>query len=116
MKDNELIYTTTILRYDGEKWYKCKNCDYIQNFRFANREFYLVKKDGMYFVTTDKGADIASVYIKSETEKGEKILPGEVVSLFRKEYLKHDITQEKIETFLNNPQEYRKKYQQKKAD
>lgn len=110
MKENELTYTTNILRYDGGKWNKCKNCEYLQNFRFANREFYLVKKDGIYFVATDKGADIASVYLKSETENGEKILPGEVVSLFRKEYLKHNITQEMIELFLNNPQEYRKKY------
>lgn len=110
MKENELTYTTSILRYDGGKWTKCRNCEYLQNFRFANREFYLVKKDAVYFVTTDKGADIASVYLKPETEKGEKILPGEVVSLFRKEYLKHNITQEMIELFLNDPQEYRKKY------
>lgn len=117
MKENELKYKTTILRFSPKKgeWAKCKDCDYIQNLRFVNREFYLVRKNGYYFICTDKGKnDIASVYYKKEEENGEKILPGEVVSLFRKEYIKNAVTPEMVDFFLEDPLSYQEKYKKNK--
>ncbi len=115
MKDDNVKYTTPILRYDIRKgeWVRRKDYEYLQNLRFANREFYLVYKNGYYFMCTDRGNDIASVYYKKEVEDGEKIFPGEVVSLFRKNYLKRGITDEMVDLFLDSPPSYDKKYGKK---
>lgn len=115
MKETEGRYLTTILRFHGKKgeepkWHKYKDCEFIQNLRFMNREFYLVYRDGVYYMTTDKGADVASVYLKKEVDGAEKLFPGEVVSLFRKEYLKHNITSDMVDLFLEDPVKYREKY------
>ena len=103
---------TDLLRFIPEemRWKKFKDYEIVQNLRFMNHEFYLLKKDGTYFIGTNKGNDIASVYLKKEMEDGYKLFPGEVVALFRKEYLKRGITSEMLELFLEDPQEYRKKY------
>ena len=74
-----------------------------------NREFFLLYKNGVYFVATEHGNDISSVYLKKEYEDGDKILPGEVVGLFRKEYLKNGITPEMLDLFLESPPKYREK-------
>lgn len=105
-------YKTPILRYDMKegKWKTHKDYDLLQNFRFANREFYLTYNKGVYYICTDLGNDIASVYFKKENDGGDKILPGEVAALFRKEYAKRGISQEMIELFLQNPQEYNEKF------
>jgi hypothetical protein len=44
---------------------------------------------------------------------GYKTLPGEVVSEFRKKYLKLGVTSEMFELFLDNPVKYQKKYGKK---
>ena len=115
MRNSDLKYTKPILRYDVKKgaWVRHKDYEYLQSLRFANREFHLVYKNGYYFVCTDKGGDIASLYYKKEVENGEKIFPGEVVSLFRKNYLKHKITDEMVDMFLDNPPSYEEKYGKK---
>ena len=116
MKEGEPKYKTQILRYSVKKggWSTYGDCDLLQNLRFANREFYLVYKKGCYFMCTDKGKSIASVYYKKEIEDGDKILPGEVVSLFRKNYLKNGITPEMVELFLEDPVSYQEKYRKNK--
>jgi hypothetical protein len=110
-------YKTDILRYSMKKheWYKYRDCDYVQNLRFMNREFYLAYKNGCYFICTDRGKkDIASVYYRKENENGENVLPGEVVSLFRKEYIRNKVTPEMVDLFLEDPAEYRKTYSKNK--
>lgn len=113
MKESEAKYQVSIKRYNPNKngWYRCTDCDYKQNSRFANREFYVVFKDGRYFVCVGKNDELYSVYFKDEVVDGEKYYPGEIFSIFRKEYLKRGITQEMLDLFLNNPLEYRTKYQ-----
>ena len=112
MKETEIKYKTDILRYSTKKncWCKCGDCDLLQNLRFANREFYLTYKKGCYFICTEKGRDIASVFRMKEGEGAGKVLPGEVVSEFRKGYLKNGITPEMVDLFLEKPEEYRIKY------
>ena len=116
MKEAGPKYKTQILRYNVKKGEWCTHRDYdlLQSLRFVNREFYLVYKNGYYFVCADKGKDIASVYYKKEVEDGDKILPGEVVSLFRKNYLKNGITPDMLELFLEDPVSYQKKYKKNK--
>lgn len=116
MKEAEPKYKTPILRYNAKKgeWCTHKDYDLLQSLRFANREFYLVYKNGYYFVCTDKGKGMASVYYKKEVEDGDKILPGEVVSLFRKNYLKNGITPDMLELFLEDPVSYQNKCKKNK--
>ena len=92
------------------KWKTFRDYEIKQNLRFVNHEFYLLYKDGVYFVAVEKDGDIKSVYFKKENEDGYKLFPGEVVAMFRKEFLKRGITSEMLDLFLDNPQEYKKKY------
>jgi hypothetical protein len=105
-------YTTDILRFVPEemRWKKFRDYEIVQNLRFMNREFYLLYKDGVYFVGTNKGNDIASVYLKKEKDGDYKYYPGEIAAIFRKEYMKNGITSEMLDLFLEDPQEYKKKY------
>ena len=115
MKEGEAKCKTPILRFNREKgeWVTYRDCEFLQNLKFAGREFYLVYKNGCFFICTDKGDDLVSVYLKKEMDGGYKTLPGEVVSEFRKKYLKLGVTSEMFELFLDNPVKYQKKYGKK---
>ena len=118
MKEGELKYKIQIQRYSAKKdtWFTYRDCDLLQNFRFANREFYLVYKNGRFFVCAEKKGDPVSVYTQKEGDGNEKKLPGEIVSEFRKKYLKNGITPEMLETFLDNPVKYDREYKKKNTD
>ena len=105
-------YLTNLQRFIPEemKWKTFRDYEIKQNLRFMNHEFYLLWKDGVYFVAVERGKELKSVYLKNEYDGEYKLFPGEVVAMFRKEYLKRGITSEMLDLFLDDPQEYRKKY------
>lgn len=108
-------YLVDILHFNRKqnKRIPIKNCKLISNFLFNKVDFYLVYKAGYFFVCTNLKSDLAVLWIKNEIENGEKIASGEVLSQFRKNYVKHNITKEKIGLFLDNPIEYEKQYPKK---
>jgi len=109
---DKITYQTDILHFDRKKDKRVaiKDCDLLSNFLFNKMDFYLVYKTGYFFICTSFNKDLVVLWIKKEIKNSEKITAGEVVSQFRKNYVKHNITKEKIELFLNNPIEYENIY------
>lgn len=109
------VYLTDILHFSREKNKRItiKDCSLLSNFLFNKIDFYLVYKAGYFFVCTYYNKDLVVLWFKKEIDNNEKIVSGDVVSQFRKNYLKHSITKEKIELFLSNPIEYERLYPKK---
>ena len=105
----DITYKTDILRYDIDKktWVLRKDHDLLQNFKFAGIEFYLVYKQVIYFicVMTPKN-DLFSLVYRKEKENGLKLTPGEIVSDFRKNFLKHNVDKTLIENYFQDPLKY----------
>lgn len=101
-----------IFRYDikKDKWAEKHDYEVIQSFKFSGSEFCLVYKGGYYFicVQSSKG-NLYSLIYREEKENGYKIPPGEIVSDFRKQYIKNGINKDKIEKFLSDPVKFGKK-------
>ena len=109
MAKNDMPTTLTyILRYDKEKGkrVKLKDCEILTQFLFNKNECFLVKKGKFYAVCISSNEEL--VLLTKTVENGRT--PGEIVADFRKGYLKHGITQDKIDLFIENPVEYCKKY------
>lgn len=99
---------TDIYRFDVKKqcWTKRKDYTLYMSFKFSGNDFYLTYNNGWYYVCTyfdDDSRRIYSVYRQKETVNGQKCAPGEVVSEFRKQYLKNKITNKIINDFLSDP-------------
>ena len=100
-----VVYKTHIKRYDCKKgWVAKKDYDIVQNFKFSGNEFYITKKGGNYFVCfLDDNGDLFSITHAKCSDNFGEVTPGEVASRFRKGYLKHQITTEKIKNFIKDP-------------
>lgn len=100
-----------IYRFDGrkDKWVLKHDYELLQNFKFAGIEFYLTYNKGYYFVCTlSKRDNLYSLIYRCEIEGGYKLTPGEVVSDFRKQFLKHSMNKDLVEKFLSDPMKYGK--------
>ena len=103
------IYLTNIYRYDLKKqeWTLKRDYEIALNFKFSSNDFYIVKKSGYFFVTIAyKDNALYTLYYIKENRDGEKVLPSEVASDFRKKYLKNNITQQAIDRFIDSPTKY----------
>ena len=106
---------TDIYRFDVNKgkWVKKRDYEYVFSFKFAGNEFYLTHKNGWYFVCgcfDDKDSRLYMLYKQNEAIDGNlRYAPGEIVSEFRKKYLKNGINLEKITEFLLDPLNFCKK-------
>lgn len=102
----------SMFSYDLEagKWQCRRNCEVLQNFMFAGKKFYLLCRGNYYYAGLDTGKKIVMVWKMSGNEENGSMLPGEIVSVFRKGYSKNKITSEMLDTFLNNPDDYKKQY------
>lgn len=103
---------TDILYYSKEKGKRIKlhDCELISDFKFAKQDFYVVYKKGYFFVCLPVKGDLISLWHQKKKDNGEVYSFGEVTSLFRKKYLKNNITQDKLDAFIENPIEYERKY------
>lgn len=111
-------YKTDIYRFDGKKlsWTRRADYDLVFSFKFLGNEFYLTYKDGNYFVCTyfdEKDSRLYSLYLQKEIEDGLKAAPGEVVSEFRKRYIKNNVTPDIISEFILDPVSYVKNKKKK---
>lgn len=102
--------TTDIYRFDVKKnsWTKRKDYELLYTFKFAGNEYCLTANDEWYFVCScfdDEDSRLYSLY----RQKKKGAVPGEVVSEFRKLYLKNEITLNKITNFLLEPLKFCKK-------
>jgi len=107
-----VIETTDIYRFDISKgkWAEKHDYEVKQCFKFSGSEFCLVYKKGYYFMCFQgKKGDLYSLIYKKQVDNGYKLTPGEIVSDFRKQYLKNAITVEKIESFIADPIKFGKK-------
>ena len=106
-----MIEVTDVYRFDinKRKWVEKHDYEVKQCFKFSGSEFCLTFKKGFYFMCfQDKKGNLYSLIYKKQIDGGYKLTPGEIVSEFRKQYLKHGITQEKIEEFLMDPVKFGK--------
>ena len=102
---NEPRYVTDIYRYDvgKDKWTKRKDYDQLTSFKFAGGEYCLTYKDGWYYVCSAFDDEDNRLYCLYKQKKTKNDVPGEIVSQFRKLYLKNNITTEKVKEFLIDP-------------
>lgn len=115
MKNDLPLLKTDILYYKREegKRIKLKDCDIHRNFLFSKNDFFVVKKANMFFVCASVKGDLVSLWHHKDKVEGEIFNVNDIMSLFRKEYSKNNITQEKLELFLDNPTEYEKQFPKK---
>ena len=109
---SEITYKTDIYRFNvsQNKWALKKEYDLLLNFKFSGKEYYLTRNGGWYFVcVSSNNGDLYSVKYYKEAENGERILPGEILSEFRKEYLKRKLTKEDVDKFIADPMPFFKK-------
>lgn len=108
MRNETITYKTDIHRFDRKKdsWVKMKDYDIVTSFKFSGNEFVLLYKGGVFFVGVEVKGNVMSLYYVRENDDGKKVLPGEVVSMFRKLYIKNGITQEVLDGFLKDPVGY----------
>lgn len=104
--------TTEILRFSRKenKWKKYRDCELLANFVFARNEYYLTLYKNFYFVCISDNGDLKSVWYL----KAEGVNNGQCMSQFRNNYLKSNITADRIKEYLDNPIEYCDKYKIKK--
>lgn len=110
------IEKTDILHFSREKNKRVpiKNCEIVSNFLFCKFEFFLLHKNKMFFICFLSNRELFLVWKKSEYSNGNKLLPGEILSEFRKLFLKNKINKDKIDLFIADPLTYEKQYKKKK--
>ena len=97
--------------FDRKRGKRVKNeCKLLSGFYFARHDFQVVEWKNYYFVCLIVKGDLISVWNHVAYDESEKILPGEVMGLFRKEYLKHNITEEMMDLFVRDPLSYEETY------
>lgn len=95
---------TDIYRFDVSKeaWTKRKDYELVFDFKFAGNEYCITKEKGWYYVCSCFDNEDNRLYCLYK-QKDENTTPGEVVSEFRKRYVKNNINLEKITEFLLDP-------------
>lgn len=95
---------TDIYRFDvnKERWTKRKDYELVFTFKFAGNEYCITHFNGWYYVCTCFDNEDSRLYCLYK-QKNVDTTPGEVVSEFRKRYLKNNINLEKITEFLLEP-------------
>ena len=106
---------TDILLFDKSKGerVKHKDCEILTRFLLKKNDLYLVRKNGLIFACIQKDGDLISLWHCKEFENGEIKKTMDALMLFRKKFLDNDITQERLELFINSPLDYEKKYPKK---
>ena len=108
MGNNDVNLQSDILYFDRKenKRIKMKDCEIINDFIFSRNNFFLVYKKGVYFICIPHDGDLISLWHKIAYENKKKIPSGEVISEFRKNYLKNGIEQKDIDFFIADPLAY----------
>lgn len=89
---------------------KLKDCELLNDFLFSKNTFYLTYKHNLFFVCMSINGELVSLWHQKEYENDEKYTPSDAMSIFRKKYIKNNITQEMIDTFIEDPLKYEKMY------
>jgi hypothetical protein len=98
-------YKTNIFIFnkEGERK-KVKDCYLLRNFLFHRIDFFLTEDDYFYYVcVNDEKQDLISIWSRSKVNEGINITSNEIMSLYRKEFDKNNITKELIEKFIKAP-------------
>lgn len=83
---------------------KHKDCEIVNNFRFSQNDFYVLLHKNIYYVCYSHNGELYVVWHKVNKDTSA----GEVVSEFRKGFIKNKITQQDISNFIENPAAYAK--------
>lgn len=109
--NNEPISLCEMLRFDKEqgKRVKVKDCELLNSFFFSRNDFYLLRKNRVYYICIPIDGTPVLLWKHPEVKDGEKFLPNNVISIFRNGYIKNGITQNDIDEFISDPLKYQKK-------
>lgn len=101
--------TTDIECYDLKKCEKhtIKRCILINSFTYKKIEFFTLSKVLNYYICLP--TDNLPLVLWSYPKDGKTNF-NQVVSEFRKNFDKENITSEMVDLFVNNPKKYKKKY------
>ena len=96
---------------------KVKSADIVGNFLFSKIEFFVLEMPTSFRVCVSKGGELYSVWkYDKNREDGTIATCGEVISEFRKGYVKSGCISEDVELFVENPRLYKKKMEKKSTD
>lgn len=88
---------------------KKKECTLLKNFLYKRINFFLTSKGNTYDISVNGNKDeLYSIWSRSIHENGIKKNDSMVMSEFRKEFDKNEITLEIIENYLKKPLKYTK--------
>ena len=91
---------------DGKK-IKLKNCTIKKNFIYKRCDFILVEKHNYFFVCfIDREKDLYNIWSRYDIIDDELMSDNQILSIFRKEFDKNDITRDVIENFIKTPLKY----------
>lgn len=116
-RNNGLTEYTDVLRYSKSKGKRVpvRNCEIVTNFLYNKTDFYLLRWNGVYIVSTpNKGELILLTYSSVMDGKYEKT-PGEAVAEFRKGYAKNGVTNDRIMSFIDDPMKYYETYRKSRS-
>lgn len=102
---------TIIYYYDiNYNLIKLKECIIEKEFIFDRQNLILLLKNNRYYVCKEYSKkDKGNILISFWGHNKEDLSSSEVISIFRKEYNRHEINVDKVDKFLNNPQKGIKK-------
>lgn len=97
---------TNIYYFDknnGEK-IKLKDCIIKKNFIYKRCDFILVEKNNYFFVCfIDKKKELYNIWSRYDIIDDELMSDSQILSIFRKEYDKNNITEDLISKFIEYP-------------
>ena len=107
---NDIIETAEMFHYDTNKGKRVvvKDCEIVNNFFFSKNDFYLLRKNRIFYVCISVKGNLILVWYHPEHKNGEQFYPSDIISEFRKGYIKAGIAQEDIDSFLTDPVKYEK--------
>lgn len=83
---------------------KLKDCILKKTFMYKRCDFILVEKSHYFFICySDEKKDLYNIWSRYDIIDGEIMNDNQIMSLFRKEYDKNDITVDLINKFLEKP-------------
>lgn len=86
---------------------KLKDCTLKKNFIYKRCDFILVEKSHYFFICySDEKKDLYNIWSRYDIIDGELITDNQIMSYFRKEYDKKEITVDLIEKFIKEPLKY----------
>lgn len=96
----------TIIYYYDKKCnlIKLKDCIIEKEFIFDRQNLILLSRNNRYYVCKEHSKkDNGNILMSFWGHNKKDLSSSEVISLFRKEYKKHEINVDKIDKFLDNP-------------